>query len=63
MDLITNFLQGNDVDHYGLDILDHTNEQSGSNNQSLTNAARLYQFTSKSGIMVITGIYERGEYV
>ena len=63
LELIANVLHGNDVGHYDSDILDHTNEQSGSNNQSQTNSARLYQITSKNGVVVSTGIYERGYYV
>ena len=38
---IANVLRGNDVDHY--DFLDHTNEQGGSNNQSRTDSARVYE--------------------
>jgi predicted ATPase len=62
LELIANVLLGNDVDHYDFDTLDDTNEQGGSNNQSQTNAVHLYEFTSKSGLMVSTGVYERGEY-
>ena len=62
LELIANVLQGNDVDHYDLDTLDHTNEQSGSNNQSQPDSVHLYQFTSKNGVVVSTVIYERGEY-
>ena len=52
LQLIANALHGNDVDHYDFNTLDHNNEQGGSNNQSQTNSARLYEFTSKNGIVV-----------
>jgi predicted GTPase len=51
LELIANVLIGN-AGHYDFDILDHTNEQGGSDNQSQTNSARLYEITSKNGIMV-----------
>jgi hypothetical protein len=63
LEFIANVLAGNDIDHYNFDVLDHVNEQGGSNNQSQTNSARLYEFTSKNGVVVSVGIYERGEYV
>jgi len=53
LELFANVLAGNDIDHYNFDILGHTNEP-GSNNQSQTNAARLYEFTSKNGVVVST---------
>jgi len=59
-ELIANVFAGNDIDHYNFHILDHTNEQGGSNNQSQTNSARLYELTSKNGIVVSVGICERG---
>ena len=40
LELITNVVAGNDTDHYALDILDHTNEQGSSSNQSQTNSVR-----------------------
>jgi septin family protein len=51
-ELIANVVAGNDVDHYNFDILDQTNERGGSNNQSQTNSARLYELTSKNGKVV-----------
>ena len=51
LEFIANVLVGN-VGHYDFDILDHTNEQGGTDNQSQTNSARLYEITSKNGIMV-----------
>ena len=58
-ELVANVLAGNDIDNYNFDILDSTNEQGGSNNQSQTNSARFYQLTSKNGIVVSPGICER----
>ena len=51
LELIVNVLVGN-VGHYDFDILDHTNEQGGTENQSQTNSARIYEVTSKNGIKV-----------
>ena len=52
LEFIANVLAGNDIDSYNFDILDYTNEQGGPDNQSQTNSARLYEFTSKNGIVV-----------
>jgi len=53
LELLANVLAGNDADNYNFDILDHTNEQSSPNNQiSQTNSARIYELTSKNGIVV-----------
>jgi len=52
LELIANVLTGNDIDHYNFNVLDHRNEQHGPSNQSQTNSARLYEFTSKNGIVV-----------
>jgi len=54
LELIANVLAGNDIDHYNFDILDRTNEQGGTDNQSQTNSARFYGFTSKNGVAVST---------
>ena len=62
LELIANVLAGNDIDHYNPDILDHTNERGGSNNQSQTNSARFYEFTSKNGIVVSSSIFGHGVY-
>lgn len=62
LELIANTLAGNDIDHYCFNILDHTNELCGSNNLSKTDSARLYELTSKNGVVVSVGVYERGEY-
>jgi len=59
LELIANVLAGNDIDHYNFDILDHANEQGGSNNQSQTNSARFYQFSSNNGMVVSVGICKR----
>jgi hypothetical protein len=58
LEFIANVLAGNDIDHCNFDILDRTNEQGGSDNQSQTNSARLYEFTSKNGIVVSAGAFE-----
>jgi len=56
LEFIANVLFGEEIDHYNFTILDRNNEHAGSDNQSKTNSARLYEFTSKSGIMVGSGI-------
>lgn len=56
LELIANVLHNKDVDHYDFDTLDHTNERGGSRNQSQTNSARLYEFTSKNGVVVSNGV-------
>jgi len=60
LELIANVLTGNDIGHYNFNILDHANEQGGSNNQSQTNSARLYELTSKNGIVVGASVHKRG---
>jgi len=62
LELIANVLAGNDIGHYNLNFLDHTNERGGSDSQSQTNSARLYEFTSKNGIVVSFAICEHGIY-
>jgi hypothetical protein len=57
LEYIANVLHGNDIDHFDFNILDRTNEQGGSDNQSQTNSARLYEFTSKNGIVVSAGVF------
>ena len=59
LELFANVLAGKDIDHCDFDILDHTNEQGGSDNQSQTKSARLYEFKSRNGIMVGAGVFER----
>lgn len=56
LEFIANVLRGKDIDHYDLKILNHTNEQGGSSNQSQTNSAQLYEFKSRNGILVSTNI-------
>jgi len=56
LELIANVLAGNDTDRYDFDILDGANERGGSNNQSQTHAARLYELMSKNGIAVCSGV-------
>jgi len=57
LELIANILIGNDIDHYDFQILDHTNEQSGSNNQSQTTSARMYEVSSKNGMVVSVNVF------
>ena len=56
MEFIANVLIGRDVDHYDFKILDLTNEQGGSENQSQTNSARLYELRSNNGITVSASV-------
>ena len=60
LEFIANVLAGNDIDNYNFDILDHTNELGGPNNQSQTNSARVYEFTSKNGVVVSVGTFQHG---
>ena len=60
LEYIANVLLGNDIDHYDAKILDRANEQGGTDNQSQTNSARLYQLTSKNGMVVSASVFERG---
>lgn len=62
LEFIANVLSGKEMGRYNFEILDHTNEQIGSDNQSKTNSARLYEFTSKSGILVGGVILEHSGY-
>ena len=57
LEFIANVLVGNSVNHYDFDILDYTNEQHGSENQSQTNSARLYKLKSNNGVVVSACIY------
>jgi hypothetical protein len=56
LEFIANVLIGNRIDHYDFDILDHSNEQGGSANQSQTNSARLYNFTSNNDVLVSASV-------
>ena len=57
LEFIANVLIGKDIDHYDFDILDHTNEQSGSDNQSQTNSTRIYELRSENGIAVSENVF------
>lgn len=59
LEFIANVLAGNDIDHYDLDILGHTNERGGSDHHSQTTPARMYKLTSKNGKVVSTGAFGR----
>ena len=52
LELIANVVAGNDIDHYKYDIPDKTNERGGSDDQSQTNSARIYELTSNNGKVV-----------
>jgi len=56
LEFIANVLIGRDVDHYDFEILDLTNEQGGSENQSQTNSARLYELRSNNDITVSASV-------
>jgi len=58
LELIASVLAGKHINPYNLDILDHTNDLT---NQTPTNSAHLYEFTSKNGIVVSTSIYKHGD--
>lgn len=60
LELVANVLHIDDVDHHDFDTLDHNNEQGGSKNQSRTDCARVYELTSKNGIMVSVWLFECG---
>jgi len=52
LELIANVLHGNDIDHYDFKVLEPTNEEGGSSNQSQTRSVRIYEITSNNGIVV-----------
>src|SRR6266404_9342842 len=52
LELIANVIAGKDIDHCDFSILDYTNEQGGSDNQSHTTSVRLYEFRSTNGKVV-----------
>lgn len=60
LELIANVLRVDDVDHHDFATLDHNNEQGGSKNQSRIDSARVYELTSKNGIMVSVRLFEWG---
>ena len=52
LEFIANVLTGNDIDHYNFNILDHTNERGGSDNQSWTTSGphlRTYEQERQDG--------------
>lgn len=57
IELIASVLVGKRINLDDLDILDHTDELT---NQTQTNSAPLYEFTSKNGIVVSDSICEHG---
>ena len=54
LEFIANILIGKPLNGYNFNILDQKNEQGGSSGQSQTNSVRIYEITSKSGILVST---------
>jgi len=55
LEYLANVLIGNNIEFYNFKILDLSDEQHSSSNQSQTNSARLYKFTSSNGIAVSVG--------
>ena len=53
--LIANILSGRTLGNYDLDILDRNNELDVPDHQSKTGFSRLYEFTSKNGVIVSVG--------
>ena len=52
LEFLANALNGKSCDRYDLEFLDHRNERGASNGQSQTGSARIYEFTSKNGVLV-----------
>ena len=57
LEFIANVLSGRTLDNYDLSILDRNNEPDVPAYQSKTQHARLYELTSKNGIVVSVGIF------
>ena len=62
LELIAKVLAGDVTDHYDFNVLEHTKERGGSVNQSETNSVRLYELTSKNGIVVSASTCEHREH-
>jgi len=56
LQFIANVIIGNDIDHLDYNILDGTDDQGGSDNQSQTNEPRLYEITSTNGIATFLNV-------
>ena len=63
LEFISNVLLGITSDDYMFNTVDQNNEEGGSRGQSQTNSARVYELTSKNGILVSTSIWEYYECV
>ena len=63
LEFIANVLHGKNIDLYDFGLLDHRNERGGSNGQSQTNSARVYEFKSRNGISVSAIVCECYKYV
>jgi predicted ATP-binding protein involved in virulence len=61
LEYLANVLTGKNIDRYDFEIIDRSNEQNGSSNQSQTNSARLYKLTSNNGIVVCASQFEHSE--
>ena len=61
IEFIANVLRSQSIDHYDFNTLDRSNEQGGSENQGQTVHARVYEFTSKNGLVVSAYVHEHGE--
>ena len=57
LEFIANGLSGRTLGDYDLDILDRNNEPDIPANQSRTRFTRLYEFTSKNGVVVSVGTF------
>ena len=60
MKFLANVITSNVIGDYNFDILGQSNELGGPHNQSQTNSARVFEFSSKNFIMVSVGTYEGG---
>lgn len=52
LSFIANVLAGNKLDEYA-DVYDHSNEEGGSQSQSQTCSAKIYEFTSRNGLTML----------
>ena len=62
LEFVDNVLTGKDVNRYEFNTLDRSNEAGGSGGQSQTNSARIYELSSKNGILVSNEVCECYEH-
>ena len=62
LEFVDNVLTGKDVNRYEFKTLDRSNEAGGSGGQSQTNSARIYEITSRNGILVSNEVCECYEH-